>query len=239
MLAAPHAPRRTRPSPRGACESGEGASIAPPMTLPGDAIASSVPAARRTWIKSAHAPEPQPAPRRAGSGARHIGPAARAAYALAPSRAPAASRSCARAPRPARLRAAEHAGRAVPRSAAGPAVRTARQLARRRRRPVARTASRRRHQPADRAGRRPARPTHAEWQGDPATTLAQFPGHQPARHGDRVGRRGAQNGIGSRRLAGSAGAQRLLAPSLTPRGGHDHVPALGGRSRPPSTTAPP
>ena len=64
-------------------------------------------------------------------------------------------------------------------------------------------------------------PAHAEWQGGNTRDAPAVPGHQLARHGDRVGRRGAgQRHRDPRRLAGSAGAER-------PAAGGDHLPALG------------
>jgi hypothetical protein len=60
--------------------------IEPPMTLPGDAVAASAPAARGTWIVGAR---PVAAARDVARrfGARHIGPAGTGGYVLAPSRA--------------------------------------------------------------------------------------------------------------------------------------------------------
>jgi Subtilase family len=60
--------------------------VEPPMTLPGDAVAASVPAARGTWIVGAR---PGAAGREVARrfGARHIGPAGTGGYVLAPARA--------------------------------------------------------------------------------------------------------------------------------------------------------
>ena len=194
------------------------------MTLPGDARASAAPAA--------------PAP---GSSARGQEPPrarARAALRRAPHRpcrhgrlrAGAEPRprvrGRARAPRPARLRAAGHARRAAPRRSppdplSGPPDNWRDVVADPSLVPPAVTPD----EPAHRARRRPAGPAHREWQGGNTGTLAAVPGHDLARHGDRLGRRGAgQRRRDPRRLARRAGAER-------PAAGRDHVLRLGDRDR--------
>jgi Subtilase family len=73
-------------APIAAADETAGSLVAPPMTLPGDAVAASVPAAHGTWIVGAR---PGGAARAIARrfGARHIGPAGTGGYVLAPGRA--------------------------------------------------------------------------------------------------------------------------------------------------------
>ena len=187
----------------------------PPMTLPGDAAAASVRAARSTWIVGAR---PGAASRALARrfGARRVGPAGTGGYVVARASARAFAGALRRA-RAARLRAAGHARPAAPGGPGRPAVGPAGRLAREGRQPGAGAAAGDADEPADRARRRAARRRAPRVRRRAHDDAAAVPGHDLPRHGDRLGRGGAgQRHRDRRRLARRAGAERAAAaPTIT------------------------